>query len=85
MVISSKTNIDLGDKQRKSQQKINKTNSFALMVDMAIPMFIKKKFREALDTFDDLVFKTREVQRPGRKEPRPKRPKKQHRMNYKTI
>ena len=73
------------EKEGRLQQKINKTNSLAIMMDIAIPMFIKKKFREALDTFDDLVFKTREVVRPGRKVPRHKRQKKPHYMNYKPI
>ncbi|MCH7411825.1 IS4 family transposase, partial [Belliella sp. DSM 111904] len=74
------------DKQEgKHGQKINKTNALAMMMDMAIPMFIKKKFSEALNAFDDLVYKTREVERPGRKLPRLKKPKKPHYMNYKPI
>jgi len=56
-------------------QKINKTNSLLMMMDMAIRMFIKKKFSEALNTLDDLVYKTREVEKPGRKVLRPKKQK----------
>ncbi len=54
-------------------------------MDMVIPMFIHKKFKKALEAFDEIVFKTREIVRPGRSEPRPKRPKKQYHMNYKPI
>jgi hypothetical protein len=73
------------DEDRKHQQKINKTNALAMMMDMAIPMFLKRKFQEALNAFDDVVYKTRELIRPERTEPRPKKPKKQHHMNYKPL
>ena len=73
------------DKDRKHQQKINRTNALATVMDMAIPMFLKRKFQESLDAFDDVVYKTRELVRPGRSKPRPKRPKKQHHMNYKPL
>jgi len=64
------------DKNRKHSQKINRTNAIAMVMDMAVPMFIKKKFEAALKAFDDNVYKTREIIRPDRQEPRPKRPKK---------
>lgn len=73
------------DQGRKHQQKINRTNAVATMMDMAIPMFIKRKFATALKTFDELVYSTREIVRPGRKEPRPKKIKRQHYMNYKPL
>lgn len=73
------------DKDRKYQQMINRTNAVATMMDMAIPMFVKKQFYSALNAFDDIVYKTREIVRPGRKEPRPKRTKKQYPMNYKPL
>jgi hypothetical protein len=73
------------DKDSKLQQQINKTSAVAMMMDISIPMFIKKKFNEALKAFDEIIYKTREVVRPGRKELRKKKPKKQYHMNYKPL
>jgi hypothetical protein len=73
------------DKDRKFQQQINKTNALSTVMDMSIPMFLKRKFQESLDAFDELVYNTREIVRPGRKLPRPKKPKKVHHMNYKPL
>jgi hypothetical protein len=75
----------IADKDRKHPQKINKTSAIAMMMDMAVPIFIKKKFKQALKAFDQIVYLTREVIRPGRKNPRKKRPKKHYHMNYKPI
>lgn len=73
------------DQERKCQQKINQTNAVATTMDMLIPMFIKRKFNDALKAFDQIVYKTREVVRPGRIVPRSKKVKKQFHMNYKRI
>lgn len=73
------------DQERKYSQKINKTNAVATFMDMAIPIFIKKKFTEALKAFDQLVYQTREIIRPNRSVPRKKKPKKQYHMNYKPL
>ncbi len=73
------------DKNGKHAQKINRTNALATMMDMAIPMFIKRKFSEALHSFDDLVYNTREIIRPNRKVHRRKKPKKQYHNNYKPL
>ena len=70
---------------RKHAQKINITNALAVFSDMAIPMFLKRKFNESLETFDEIVYKTREIVRPDRSEPRPKKPKKPYSMNYKRL
>tara|TARA_R100000027_G_scaffold31625_1_gene23178 strand:+ start:313 stop:1479 length:1167 start_codon:yes stop_codon:yes gene_type:complete len=70
---------------RKHAQKINRTNALAVFSDMAIPMFLKRKFNESLETFDEIVYKTREIVRPDRSEPRPKKPKKPYSMNYKRL
>lgn len=63
------------DRDRKHGKKINRTNALAALMDMAVPMFLKRKFQESLDAFDDVVYKTRELVRPGRSAPRPKKPK----------
>ena len=73
------------DKDRKHAQKINRTSAVAMMMDMAIPMFIKRKFKQAIQAFDQIVYQTRELLRTNRKNPRKKRPKKQYHMNYKPI
>lgn len=73
------------DENRIHPQKINRTNALAVFSDMAIPMFLKRKFSESLEAFDEVVYKTREIVRPNRTEPRPKRPKKPYSMNYKRL
>jgi hypothetical protein len=50
-----------------------------------IPMFVKKQFDSALNAFDTIIYKTREIIRPGRKVPRPKTTKRPYSMNYKPI
>ena len=73
------------DKNRKHAQQINRTNALAVFSDMAIPMFLKRKFSQSLEAFDEIVHKTREIVRPDRSEPRPKRLKKRYSMNYKRL
>ena len=66
-------------------QKINRTTAYANTKAVAINMFLKSKIKEAIAAFDDIVYNTREIVRPNRKNPRNHRPKKQHYMNYKQI
>jgi len=73
------------DQDRKYDQKINRTNALATTMDMLIPTFIRKEYRAALQAFDQLVEKTREIVRPGRSNPRNKKPKKPYSMNYKRL
>jgi len=73
------------DTGKKYGQKINRTSALSNTVDMLIPLFLKKKYTESLEAFDRLVYKTREIVRPGRKEPRPKKPKRPYYMNYKPL
>ena len=73
------------DKERKHNQKINRTNALATTMDMLVPAFIHKKYKEALDAFDLLVWNTREIIRPGRSNPRNKRQEKPYSMNYKPL
>jgi hypothetical protein len=73
------------DKDRKHDQKINRTNALATTMDMLVPAFIHKNYKEALDAFDLLVWNTREIIRPGRSNPRNKRQKKPYSMNYKPL
>lgn len=73
------------DKSRNHPQKINRTNAVAMVMDMAIPMFLKRKFQEFLDAFDDVVYKTRELSVREEVNPGLRKPKKQHHMNYKPL
>lgn len=73
------------DDGKKHGQKINRTSALANTMDMLIPMFLKKKYTQSINAFDDIVYKTREIVRPGRKEPRQKKPKRPYHMNYKPI
>lgn len=73
------------DENRKYDQKINRTNALATTMDMLVPTFIRKEYRAALQAFDQLVEKTREIIRPGRSNPRKKKPKKPYSMNYKRL
>jgi hypothetical protein len=70
---------------RKYDQKINRTNAIAMTKDILIAIFIKKEYRAAIQAFDDVVAKTREIIRPGRSNQRNHRPKKLYSMNYKRL
>ena len=73
------------DKDRKHPQEINKTSAVAMVMDRTIPIFIKRKWKQALQAIDQIVYQTRELSRPHRSKPRKKRPKKQYHMNYKSL
>lgn len=73
------------DQNKKHSQKINRTNALAMFMDIAIPLFLRKKIQAALDAFDRIVYKTREIIRQGRKVPRNKKIKRPHHMNYKPL
>lgn len=70
---------------RKYDQKINRTNALATTMDILIPAFFRKEYKAALGAFDQLVEKTREIIRPGRSNPRIKKPKRSYSMNYKRL
>lgn len=73
------------DENRKHDQKINRTNAVSMTLDILIPVFVRKKYKEALEAFDSLVSATREIIRPDRNIPRNKKPKKPYAMNYKRL
>jgi hypothetical protein len=54
------------DKNRKYDQKINRTNAIAMTKDILISVFIRNEYKKALATFNDIVSKTSEIIRPGR-------------------
>jgi hypothetical protein len=73
------------DKERKFDQKINRTNALSMTQDILIAVFIRREFDKALKAFDSVVEKTREIIRPGRNVPRNKKPKRCYSMNYKPL
>lgn len=73
------------DENRTHNQKINRTNAIAMTKDILIAVFIRKDYKKALEAFDDVVYKTREIIRPGRSVERNHRPKKLYSMNYKKL
>jgi len=73
------------DKDRKHDQKINKTNALAQTIEVLIPIFIRNQYHRAMQAFDKIIAATREIIRPGRKVERKKRPKKHYDMNYKKL
>lgn len=73
------------DKTLKHNQKINRTNALSMTRDICIGLFIKKKTKQALKAFDNIVVKTREIIRPGRSEKRNHQKKRQYHMNYKRL
>jgi len=46
---------------------------------------IKRQYKKALEAFDDFVEKTREIIKPGRREPRKMKTKRPYSMNYKRL
>jgi hypothetical protein len=64
------------DKERLHSQKINHTNAIAMTKEILIAVLIRKEYNKALEAFDSIVAKTREIIRPNRSIPRNKKPKK---------
>ena len=73
------------DQNRKHDQKINRTNAIANTMDILVPIFIRKKYKEALQALDKIIENTREIVRPGRSNPRNKKSKKHYSMNCKRL
>lgn len=73
------------DENRKHDQKINRTNALSMTLDILIPIFVRKQYKNALNAFDQIVSGTREIIRPGRVVPRKHRQKKSYAMNYKRL
>ena len=79
------TNEYKADQERKYDQKINRTNALAMTQEILIGVMIKNQYKKALQAFDCIVEKTREIIRPGRSEPRNMKPKRPYSMNYKHL
>lgn len=73
------------DQNRKFSQQINHTHALAMTQDILIGVFLKNRFDKAIEAFDQVVQKTREIIRPGRTVVRNKKPKKPYAMAYKRL
>jgi hypothetical protein len=73
------------DASRKHGQKMNRTNALSMTQDILVATFIRQQFEKAIQAFDDVVQKTREVIRPGRHIERKMKQKKRFSMNYKKL
>jgi hypothetical protein len=73
------------DQQRKYDQTINHTNALSMTQEIMIAVMIRKQFEKAIEAFDNIVEKTREIIRPGRSFPRNKKPKRTYSMNYNPL
>lgn len=73
------------DANRKHDQKINRTNAVSMTKDILVGVFIKEQYEKALKAFDKIVYSTREIIRPDRKNERRHRQKKPYSMNYKRL
>lgn len=43
------------DQERKHDQKITRTHALASFMDLLVPMFLKRKYRQAVEAFEDTV------------------------------
>jgi len=73
------------NREVKHGQKINRTYAYWATKGMLISMFIKKKIKQALSFFDKQVESNTELDRPGRKSPRRKKPPRYYHMTYKDL
>jgi hypothetical protein len=69
----------------KHGRKINRTYAYWATKMMLIGMFIKNKIKAALSIFDKQIESNTEIDRPGRKSPRKKRPPRIYHMSYKDL
>jgi Transposase DDE domain len=69
----------------KYGRKINRTIAYWSTKSILIGIFIKRKVKRALAVFDKQVEANTEVVRPGRSNPRKKKPPRLYHMNYKDL
>lgn len=83
--IEEKVRQEYNGEKARHQQKINRTSALRMTRDISIGLFIKKLINKALKAFDSIMYKTREIIRPGRKFERKHKSKKTYSMNYKPL
>lgn len=72
-------------KERKHTQKINRTNALSMTGNISIGLILKNAFQRAIAAFDKIVYKTREIVRLGRSNPRNTRRKRPYHLNSKRL
>jgi len=72
-------------KHRKHNRKINRTNALAFCKECWNALWIKPKIKAALAAMDDVLLRTCEIVRPGRKFKRKHKQKKPPSMEYKQL
>jgi len=74
-------------KKEKVNYQINRTQSLASMAKMPVSLFMKGKavYRSVITAFDNIILKTIDIIRPGRKFIRRDRQKTKFSMNYKRL
>ena len=73
------------DQNRKHDQKINRTHALAMTRDILVGLFARGDHAGALNAFDQIVSKTKEIIRPNRKNPRKHRLKIPYYMNHRPL
>ncbi len=71
------------NKDREYGQKTNSTFALSALREGLFGLFIKKEIRRVLEFFDKIVYQTREIIRPNRSNPRPKKRKRHFYDAYK--
>jgi len=79
--IDEKVKQEHNEEKNKHPQKINRTSALGMTREISIGLFLKKMIQKAILAFDTLVYKTREIIRPGRKFERKQKTKKRHYPN----
>lgn len=83
--IEEKVRKESQESKNKHPYKINRTSSLSMLRNVSVCILLGQQINKGLRAFDDIVYKTKEIIRPGRKYERKKRPKKLHHMNYKAL
>jgi Transposase DDE domain len=83
--IEQKVREQTTNPEYKRVQKVNKTNSLAMVVKSMIGIFIKRKLKQFITAFDQILQKSTEIVRPGRSFTRNHKQKKPKSMNYKKL
>jgi hypothetical protein len=83
--VDEKLKKEAASNNRKYTNQVNRTNSLAMVKEIAVRVFIDKMIYPAMEAFDKIIKATTEIVRPNRKFKRKKIQKKPPAMNYKQL
>jgi hypothetical protein len=83
--IEKKVKKEYRASKSKHPQKINRISAYATLQKISDGMLLGHTVQRSIETFNFIVYKTGELIRPGRQNPRKKRPKNIHYMNNKRL